>query len=433
MPRLAVVTALAFVVAASAERSLLQANIIDNLVGSNPVTAAAPSGDKPPSKPPPTTPPANSNDNNAPPPSKSPAKPAAAAPAAGGGGGGAAPQPKPQAPAAAPASGGGGNAPAPSPQNKASPAPAPASQNSASPAPAPSKASPAPAPAKASAAPAPAPSTAPAPAPAQNGTAPDGGDIPVAPPGKPPGLPPKNDKGPSGKIADDGKGSDVMPSDKAAAEDTRGAKAIQPTALGIKTEGEPQKDVSGKNLVTGTPIDVGSAKAQGGARATSAVSFTGDLNSNSGGLPKAELTNAPTYGGSSGPSGGSYGVTWLNANVFTIPRRHWGDWGWGGSQQLVTVVLDNWSARVNRWGGFDPVFRAPAVGYTFSWPRWEYLWYAYTWGSWGWKTPPLGLNLFDNFGNVLQVSVQVGLNLRDFEVVSVRVFDYYFSGNNWGK
>lgn len=78
----------------------------------------------------------------------------------------------------------------------------------------------------------------------------------------------------------------------------------------------------------------------------------------------------------------------------------------------------------------------------------------------------MGLNLFDQYSNVLQVSVQVrkkkrrrrglcffrashpssptlsphhhsshqvGLNLRDFEVVSVRVFDYYFSGNNWGK
>lgn len=153
-------------------------------------------------------------------------------------------------------------------------------------------------------------------------------------------------------------------------------RCAQPSPTPPSLPGDPQKDVTGKNLVTGTPIDVGSAKAQGGARATPVVSFTGDLNAGGdGALPKAELTNAPAYGGGGGPSGGSYGVTWLNAGVFTIPRRERGDWGWGwGSSELVTVVLDNWEARVNRWGGFDPVFKAPAVGYTFGWPRWEYLW-----------------------------------------------------------
>lgn len=55
------------------------------------------------------------------------------------------------------------------------------------------------------------------------------------------------------------------------------------------------------------------------------------------------------------------------------------------------------------------------------------------WGSWGWKTPPIGLSMYDRWGNTLQVSVQVGLNLRNFDVVSVRINDYYFSGNTWGS
>lgn len=28
---------------------------------------------------------------------------------------------------------------------------------------------------------------------------------------------------------------------------------------------------------------------------------------------------------------------------------------------------------------------------------------------------------------------QAGINLRNFDVVSVRVLDYYYSGNNWGR
>ena len=41
--------------------------------------------------------------------------------------------------------------------------------------------------------------------------------------------------------------------------------------------------------------------------------------------------------------------------------------------------------------------------------------------------------MYDRWGNTLQVSVQVGLNLRNFDVVSVRINDYYFSGNTWGS
>ena len=265
-----------------------------------------------------------------------------------------------------------GGAPAPSPAN--APAPSPAKGG-------------APAPAPAGAAPAPSPG--------------NGRDFPAPPPGKPPGPSPKEiDKAPIGKIADDGKGSDVMPSDAAAASDTRGAKAVQPTAVGIKAAGEfffgaveltqkalsatpdahpppqtlfihagdTQKDVSGKNLLVGTPIDVPSAKSQSGAKTTSAVTFTSDLNSAANGLPKPELTNAPAYGGRVGSSGGTYGITWLNANVYTISESG----GWLDSR--ATIVLDHWEARVNSWSGFDPIFRAPAVGYTFTWTAWEYLW-----------------------------------------------------------
>ena len=41
--------------------------------------------------------------------------------------------------------------------------------------------------------------------------------------------------------------------------------------------------------------------------------------------------------------------------------------------QIVTIVLDNWEARVNGWGP-QPLYRAPAVGFTYRWDRYEYLW-----------------------------------------------------------
>lgn len=60
-------------------------------------------------------------------------------------------------------------------------------------------------------------------------------------------------------------------------------------------------------------------------------------------------------------------------------------------------------------------------------------WYGATYGSWGWKTPPMGLNMFDQFGNKLHVTVQVSVNLQTWEVYSARVYDYRFYGNSWGK
>ena len=41
-----------------------------------------------------------------------------------------------------------------------------------------------------------------------------------------------------------------------------------------------------------------------------------------------------------------------------------------GSTQSVIIVLDNWEAKVVGWGP-TPVYRAPPVGYTFSWGFYE--------------------------------------------------------------
>jgi hypothetical protein len=41
--------------------------------------------------------------------------------------------------------------------------------------------------------------------------------------------------------------------------------------------------------------------------------------------------------------------------------------------------------------------------------------------------------MFDKWGNKLAVKVRTTINLQTWEVVSVRVEDYRFSGNNWGK
>lgn len=77
--------------------------------------------------------------------------------------------------------------------------------------------------------------------------------------------------------------------------------------------------------------------------------------------------------------------------------------------------------------------RAPSLSQSFSFGAYEYLYYAATTGGWGFKTPSTAITMFDSFGNRLSVLVRTSLNLRTFEVVSVRVLDYKFSGNNWGK
>ena len=157
-----------------------------------------------------------------------------------------------------------------------------------------------------------------------------------------------------------------------------------------------------------------------------------------------------------------------------------------GSTQSVIIVLDNWEAKVVGWvspclalffvslfffppfetpplvhfslsslsrpcslslssllqlslsnptnQGPTPVYRAPPVGYTFSWGFYEYLWYANTYGSWGWKSPPLSLVMYDNWGNRLQVEVFVTLNLKTWEVWNTKITNIQFlGGGGWGN
>ena len=59
--------------------------------------------------------------------------------------------------------------------------------------------------------------------------------------------------------------------------------------------------------------------------------------------------------------------------------------------------------------------------------------YAATNGAWGWKTPPIGIALNDRFGNTLQCTTNIGVNLRTWQPVSVSIYDYQFFGNSWGK
>ena len=191
--------------------------------------------------------------------------------------------------------------------------------------------------------------------------APDGGDIPPAPPGKPAGLPDKTvPAGPTGQQKDDGKGSALIPSDADAASNTRGAQALPPQDIGIKTTGARQEDPSGKGLVMGVPIDVGQAKSQSGAKQADSKSFSGTFNEGTNaGLEAPELRGAPAWGGS-GPSGGSYGVTWLNAGIYTIPRRE--------SQGILSAITGIGSSQVGGvLGGRKTClffFFAPPVGAT---------------------------------------------------------------------
>ena len=59
--------------------------------------------------------------------------------------------------------------------------------------------------------------------------------------------------------------------------------------------------------------------------------------------------------------------------------------------------------------------------------------YANTYGSWGWKSPPLSLVMYDNWGNRLQVEVYVTLNLKTWEVWNTKITNVQFlGGGGWG-
>ena len=51
-----------------------------------------------------------------------------------------------------------------------------------------------------------------------------------------------------------------------------------------------------------------------------------------------------------------------------------------GSKQLVTIVLENWEAKIQSWGP-DPVYRAPTVAFTWEFGLYEWMWYASNTGS----------------------------------------------------
>jgi hypothetical protein len=150
---------------------------------------------------------------------------------------------------------------------------------------------------------------------------------------------------------------------------------VAPSAIGIKTTGDAQKDESGKGLQTGVPVDVESAKSQSGARQASSVSFESNFNdAANNGLETPELRGVPAYNG-----GGTVNapVQWLHAGIYTIPRYEANGFlsaitGFGASQ-ILTVVLENWTAKLVGFGN-TPIFRAPSVGFTYTWSRYEYLW-----------------------------------------------------------
>lgn len=195
------------------------------------------------------------------------------------------------------------------------------------------------------------------------------------------------------------------------------------------TKGQPQKLIGGAGgLAPGTPIDAAATAAKSGA-STSSVSLTSEANA----IASSANLKTPNWRGGQGFTYPS--VQWLNTNVWLIPFYSAGDWvsaltGWGASQS-VTVVLDNWSCLLN-WGFISPTYTAPSVSWTYSYPYYTYLWYGNDISNWGWKTPPQGLVLTDIFGNSLQVTVQIYMNIKTWTPISPSIYDYNWDGSGWG-
>ena len=227
--------------------------------------------------------------------------------------------------------------------------------------------------------PLPAPTPAPAPSPAESKDSkdtkektPDGKPVPVAPPGKPAGLPPKEvPVGPSGVQPDNGSKDSVVPTDKEAKDNSHGAKAAPVDKIfpGVEVKSdakEKQEDPSGKGLIVGTVINpesaISASRSSGGqgveVKQGPSQNFASLFNEapESSGNVKPELRGVPQWGGGGGGSltgNNYYPINWLNANVYAIPRyTPSGILGWFtgvGSTQSVIIVLDNWQAKVVGW------------------------------------------------------------------------------------
>ena len=266
-------------------------------------------------------------------------------------------------------------------------------------------------------------------------------------------APPDNQSGPSGTVTDSSDGGNGVPSDSAADGLLGGAQAVD--TPDVAATGAKQDDPGFGAAATALPVESAAAvaSAQAGASIAASRNFAGDFNSGVLGSTAPRLNNPPPgawgQGGGGGGGGwtggnnnnnaapsGSIPVTWLNADVYVIPKRVASNWFSAisglGAKQVVTIVYERWAAQLNSWGP-SPTYRAPSLSQSFAWGAYEYLYYAATTGGWGFKTPSTSLSMYDAFGNRLAVLVRTSLNLRTFEVVSVRVLDYKFSGNNWGK
>lgn len=104
-----------------------------------------------------------------------------------------------------------------------------------------------------------------------------------------------------------------------------------------------------------------------------------------------------------------------------------------GATYVLNIVLNGWEARVRGWGP-APIYRSGPVAFSYSWNFYSYLWYANNYGSWAWKSPPLGLVMTDQYNNAILTTVRVTLNLKTSEIYSTRITDVQWWGNNnWGQ
>ena len=167
--------------------------------------------------------------------------------------------------------------------------------------------------------------------------------MPVAPPGKPAGLPPKEiPVGPSGIQPDNGSKDSIVPTDKEAKDNSRGAKPapVDKVFPGVEIKGdakEKQEDFSGKGLVVGSVINpesaISASRSSGGSQGVEVkqgpsqnfASLFNEAPESSGNI-KPELRGVPSWGGNGGSGSGSYQgnnyypINWQNANVYAIPR-----------------------------------------------------------------------------------------------------------------
>eukprot|EP00884_Botryococcus_braunii_P023300 jgi/Botrbrau1/9654/Bobra.0131s0029.2 len=123
-------------------------------------------------------------------------------------------------------------------------------------------------------------------------------------------------------------------------------------------------------------------------------------------------------------------VQWLSVNVFTLPS--YVPTGFFTGTQIITIVLTDMAIALPGWGP-RPVFTSAPVGFTYGWDWYQWSFFGWRWGTWEWTAPEMAVDMVDQTGTRLLVTLRVTINLVNFRVRAFQPISYtlWFPGCNF--